>query len=584
MSTRQKARLSILSVCLILTLVPSLLAQEPEIPYAGEVPLVPNVRPVIILKGSDYQMGYQHAQQIIQIFGTYYLQGAAGVKRSEKNVAVIKKSEGYIKKYTPWAIDYVKGMTDGCLDAGIAMTYVQMLAHFVSTSNSRPDDSDCSGFAAWGSTTKDGKLICGGSGDHEIRVGSKYRYRYEINLMLFPQTGNNYVLSPPSGGAGHPGMNNRGVCYVHHGATGYYDRNLHPEKAGSGEGVPRIFLLMHALRFANSAEEAKDISISIPNPGGRQGGLWADVNGNALVIENRDNPKVIRRPGDYGERDFIYATNNLFSEELKDCYNPPADQKVIFFPHAGYLGTGGSIASICRNSEMWNLFHNYHGEVDLDFARMMWRFKGSSLALPYDTINEAVDDYEKSRAKHWNAYISQTGNAMVGILQPDDGDDGILHVSHGCAVRGNDSPLYPGGVVVRLNPTYTFFEIKLASSPENVAGQAQKRANYDLYNAYQELMKIDYSDVRYAPLNDILNRAVTEWQKGLFYQDQIQNGETEGDESVLKSAKAIRCFTRCQCYSRQVYNSLILPAKRPEDLGLGKWLGSWGQWADRGDN
>ena len=554
--------------------------RQPEIPYAGEVPLVPHVRPVIVLKGSDYEMGYQHAQQIVQIFGDHYLNGAAKVNRSEKNLALIRKSEEYIVEFTPWAKDYVTGMTEGCVDAGVPMTYTQMLAHFVSTSDSPPDDSECSGWAAWGSATKDGRLICGGSGDHEIRVGSRYRYRYEINLMLFPENGHNYVFSPPSGGAGHPGMNNKGVCHVHHGTTGYYGRYVRPELGESGEGVPRVFLLMHALRFAGSAEEAMDISISIPNPGGRQGGLWADVGGNALVIENRDNPRVIRRPGDHGERDFIYATNNLFSEALKGCYDPPPGQDVRFFPHVGYLGTEGSLSSIGRNFGLWNLFHNYHGEIDLAFAKMMWRFGGPS--LPYETIEEAVRDYKASQARHWNAHICQPGNAMVGVLQPDAGDEGLLHVSHGCAGRGVDSPTYPGGVVVRLRPTYTFFELKLASSPGKVSGAAQTRSRYDLWNAYQELAKIDYSDARYAPLDEILNQAVTEWQKGGFYTDEA--GEARGREETVEWAKAIRCYTRCQCYARQVHNALAPPAKRPEDLGLGQWHGSWGEWADREDH
>jgi len=565
---------------------PSRLAHEPEIPYAGEVPLVPHVRPVIVLKGSDYEMGYQHAQQIIQIFGPYYLQGAAEVQRPAQNLAVIRRSERYIEQYTPWAIDFVKGMTDACVDAGIPMTPMQMLAHFVSTTDSPPEAADspgpseCSGWAAWGSATRDGKLICGGSGDHEIRVGSKYRYRYEVNLMLFPEEGNNYVFSPPTGGSGHPGMNNRGVCNVHHGTTGYYDRYVRPELEHTGEGVPRVFLLMHALRFAKSAEEAKDISVSIPNPGGRQGGFWTDVGGHALVIENRDHPRVIRRPGDHGERDFIYATNNLFSEELKGCYEPPPGQRVSFFPHVGYLGTEGSLGSIGRNFELWNLFHNYCGEVDLDFAKMMWRFQGPP--LPYASIEEAVEDYERSQARLWNAHICQTGNAMVGILQPDDGDEGLLHVSHGCAARGVDSPTYAGGVVVRLRPTYTFFELKLASSPADVCRAAQTRARYDLWNAYQELEKTDYSDVRYAPLDEILNRAVIEWQKGWFYTDEAR--ETRRDEAVIGWASAIRCYTRCQCYARQVYHAFIPPARRPEDLGLRQWHGNWGEWANRGDD
>ena len=554
---------------------------NPEVPYDGEVPLVPSVRPVIILQGTDYEMGYQHAKQLIQIFGTYYMEGAAKAKWPENALTVIRKSETYIKEYTPWAIEYIKGMTDGCIEEGIAMTYIQMLAQFVNTGISPdPEPTECSGWAAWGSATKDGRLICGGSGDHEIRLASKSGLRYETNVMFFPETGYNFVFSPPSGGSGHPGMNNKGVVNVHHGTTGYYDRYMNPDLAYSGEGVPRVFLLMHCLRFAESAEQAMDIALSIPNPGGRQGGFWADVNGNALVIENRDNPRVIRRPGDNGEKDFLYATNNLFSDKLKDCYQPPPGQKVIFFPHVGYLGTEGSIGSIGRNFELWNLFHNYHGQVDLDFAKMIWRFTGPS--LPYDTIDEAVEDYERSQARLWNAHVSMTGNAMVGILQPDDGNEGIIHVSHGCAVRGNDSPTYPGGIVVRLNPTYTFFELKLDSSPGRVTSAAKTRARYDMWNAYQELSGLDYSFVEYAPLNEILQKAVVNWQKGLFYEDEAR--ETTGDLSTIKWGKAVRCFTRCQAFARQVYQSLVPPPKRPEDLGLRQWFGNWGDWATRGEN
>jgi hypothetical protein len=555
--------------------------EAPEVPYSGEVPLVPSVRPVVVLKGTDYEMGYQYTRQLIQIFGKYYLQAAAGIQYSEKALATLKKSEGYIRKHTPWAVDFVRGMAEGCVKEGIPMTYNQMLAHAVGTGDAPGGGGgDCSGWAAWGTATKDGKLICGGSGDHEIRVGSKWGLRYEINVVLFPATGFNYIMSPPSGGSAHPGMNNKGVAYVHHGTSGYYDRYANPEKARSGEGVPRTFLLMHCLRFAKTAEEAKDIALSIPNPGGRQGGMWADVNGNALVIENRDNPQVIRRPGENGEKDFLYATNNLFSDKLKGAYKPPAGQKVIFFPHVGYLGTEGSLGSIGRNFELWNLFHNYHGKVDLEFGKMIWRFKGPS--LPYPTIDEAVEDYDRSQARKWNAHVSQTGNSMVGILQPHNGDEGVFHVSHGCAVRGNDSPTYAGGVVVRLRPTHTFFELKLAANPSRMNAAAKTRARYDMWNAYQELSRLNYQNPAYAPLNELLNQAVVDWQKGLFYEEEA--GELSGNDAMIKWGKAVRCFTRVQAVARQVYDEMKPPPKRPEDLGLKPWMGNWTDWATRGEN
>ena len=551
--------------------IPSYLTLAPEIPYAGEVPMVPNVRPVIVLQGSDYEMGYQHAQQIIQILGRYFFESKAKVQPGENSITSLKKTEAAIKKYTPWAIDYVKGMADGSTAAGIPITYIQMLSYFTG-----PDGSeDCSGWAAWGSTTKDGKLICGGNGDHEIRIGSTAEYRFEINIMLYPKTGNNYIFTPPSGGAGHPGMNNKGVVNVHHGTTNYYDRYINPEKRSSAENVPKVFVLMHCLRFANTAEEAMDLALSIPS---NQGGIWADVKGNAMVIENKDNPRVIRRPGDNGEKDFLYSTNNLFSDELKGAYDPlPKGHKLIKYPHAGYMGSQGSIGSIGRNLGFWNLFQNYHGEVDLDFAKMMWRFQGPP--LPYATIDEAVEDEQRSQAIRWDAHFSQPGNSVATILQADDGDNGIIHISHGCAVRGNDSPTYPGGVIVRLNPTYTFFELKLGSNPSDVCNAAQTRARYDLWNAYQELSKLNFSDVRYAELDKKLNEAVVEWQKGWFYRDEAS--ASTGNESMIKRAMAIRCYTKCQCYARQVYETIIPPPKRPEDLKLRQLFGNWGEWATR---
>lgn len=45
-----------------------------EIKFVDGVPIPPSVRPVIILKGSDYEMGYQWFQQYIQIFSAWILE------------------------------------------------------------------------------------------------------------------------------------------------------------------------------------------------------------------------------------------------------------------------------------------------------------------------------------------------------------------------------------------------------------------------------------------------------------------------------------------------------------------------------
>jgi len=570
--------------------IPLLLAQEPEIPYAGEVPLTPNVRPMIIVSGSDYDMGYQWYQQIVQIYGKKPCEELSHQKFTEDELSALKAYQWYIRKYTPEMIELLKGMVDGAKDAGISLTYEQVLAKWSGTTKypfpagseneKLPPEEDCSGWAAWRRMTKDGKLYCGGSGDHQIIMGDNEIRSFEYCVAMFPEKGNNFVFSTSTGCCWHVSMNNKGCAMFHHGTTGYYGRYLPPEEQNYGYGVPNIMITIHTLRFAQSANDAQRIVLSLPSGDGRVGGAWADVNGTAFVIENRDNPRAIRKPGDYGERDFIYSTNNLFSEELKDCYKPPPGQKVIFFPHVGYLGTEGSLGSIGRNFELWNLFHNYPGEVDINFAKMIWRFPGSP--PPYATIDEAVEDYDRSQARLWNAHVSQTGNAMVGIMVPDDGDEGLYYVSQGCAVRGNDSPTYPGGVVIRIAPTYSFYQLKLDTNVRNVARAARTRAQYDLYNAYQELSKLSYEDVPYAPLNAILDQATTEWQKGEYYSRIA--GRKQGNEDINCLAKSARSYFRAQALALQVYNSLVPSAKCPEDLGLREWFGAWGDWATRGDN
>ncbi|MFC2075924.1 hypothetical protein ACFLT7_02450 [candidate division KSB1 bacterium] len=578
--------------CFLLVALSPVFAGGPEIPYSDGVPLTPNVRPMIIVSGSDYDMGYQWYRQIVQVYGKKPCEELSHQKFSKEDLDALKAYQMYIEEHTPEMVDVLRGMVAGAAAEGITLTYQQILAKWADTSRfplppgcanvSFPQEEDCSGWAAWGSMTKDGKLYCGGSGDHQIIMGENEIRRFEYCVAMFPEKGggNNVVFSTSTGCCWHASMNDKGAAMFHHGTTGYYGRYFPPDEQNYGYGVPNNMITIHTLRYANSAKEAQKLVLSLPSGDGRVGGAWADVNGNAFVIENRDNPRAIRVPGDYGEKDFIYSTNNLFSDKLKDTYKPPPGQKVVFIPHAGWLGTHGSLGSIGRNLELWNLFHNYPGQVDLDFSKMIWRFEGPR--PPYATIDEAVADYEPSQAKLWNAHVSQPGNAMVGIMVPDNGGEGLYYVSQGCAVRGNESPTYPGGVVTRVAPTYSFYQFKLAETAGAALGAARTRAQYDLYNAYQELSKLTYWDVPFAPLNDLIDEGTTEFQKGEYYS-RI-SGMNEGNEAANLQAKATRSYFRAQALALQVQNALVPPAERPEELGLPEWLGVWGDWATRGEN
>jgi len=552
---------------------------EPEISFRGEVPLPPNVRPVIVVKGSDYDMGYQYYQQLVQIFGrwvaTHHREGyvTSGIKRftgpcfiyeikhnefTDDELTILKKWEAQFKQYTPEMIDMYKGMAAGATDAGIPLSYLDVLAHFIGYSspfsrNGREiPAAACSGFASWGSTTKDGKLICASNGDDQENY-------FATTIVAFPETGNNFIYSPYDvvafGWAPcHPGMNNKGLAYVHHGGGTHGN-----EQMGDGIGIPRGVAVLHTLRFANKASEALDMQLAYPR-GIKAGGLWIDVDGNAFCIECRD-PEVVRQSGHLDENNFIFATNNCLCKEL-GC------EGEVYVPHAGWLGTHSmSISSIPRNLEMWNMLHYYQGEVDLDFAKMMYRFPGKPPNYP--TLEEASADYSATKGKGWDQKICNQLNSVVGIMLPDSGNEGLYYISTGCAARVA-YPLIPlpDGLSYTIASTHSFYQLKLASEPEQVVISARTQAQYDLYYANVELRKLNYLNDGYAALDELFNQAVTEWFSGEYYLSHVISGMTTGNESIYYYAKALRAFTRCQALARQVYNSLIPPATCPEDLGF----------------
>ena len=185
---------------------------ENETVFAGEVPLIPNVRPVIILSGSDYDMGYQCYQQMVQIFGPWILDGVSHDKFTEEELSKLKAFQWNIKQCMPEFIDYFKGLAAGATDAGVPLSYQEVLAAFA-TIQSYPEapaecedeelpPATCSGWATWGSATKDGKLICGGQAESAMHFG--------VTIIAFPDKGNSYIHSPSS----MPGLRKYSVVWL----------------------------------------------------------------------------------------------------------------------------------------------------------------------------------------------------------------------------------------------------------------------------------------------------------------------------------------------------------------------------------
>jgi len=263
-----------------------------EITYADDTPLLPSISPVVILQGSDYEMGYQYAQQLVQIFGSWILERKAGRTFSEDELAIIKRWEEQIQQHAPEMLGLCEGWAAGATDAGVRMSYYDVLELW--TGHAEPLDGYfgesgmpemgmpwCSGAAAWGRATADGELVTASSGDHDPG--------FTVTVIALPETGNNFMFCPfgatgdvPKAGNlqmfGHPGMNDQGVVYVHHGGGPKWAE----PKEHWGYGIRRAVSVFHVLRFASSAREALDMEMSMPigdigqGDPGHPGGFYAD--------------------------------------------------------------------------------------------------------------------------------------------------------------------------------------------------------------------------------------------------------------------------------------------------------------------
>jgi hypothetical protein len=571
---------------------PFALDQGPEIEFVDGVPIFPWARPVVILQGSDFEMGYQYAKQLKQIFGTWILD-LINTELSDNQEKALKGYEWYMKIYSPGVIEFIKGIVKGAKESSIDLTYNQVLAQFclgvkdgeyVNTPSdqpgypedlkNQPTRSKCGSAAAWGTATKGQKVITSGSSDGDDH--------FNVTIVFFPEDGNAFIHSPYYAvgpwisAGGHSGMNDKGLVYVHHGVT----QTAQDQGKKPRYGIQSIIAIWHTLRHASSAEEAVKMTLSYETTGDFSGGgyygtggFWVDKERNAFVIERSNEPAIIRKPGDFGETDFMYATNTLLSKELGK-----KDQEYV--EHGGWLKKGTPPCrdfSVSRNLFVYNLFKDYHGQIDLEFMKMVWRFRSNPLpvkAHPDVWEDKAMAHYKKSDCEWWTT-LGHVTNAYVTITVPEDK---LYFVSQTYPAR-EPTLSYPKSFHgARWLPyaTRAFFRLKLGPNPAAVMRAARYQAEIDLFLAERELRKLNYNDPAYSPLDEIFNKAVIEWTKGDFWRGPDSIGYTltkkpPEKEGIYYWAKSTRAFIKCQLLARKVFNALVPPAAKPSDLGLKPW-------------
>jgi len=408
-----------------------------------------------------------------------------------------------------------------------------------------PPRKSCSVCSAWGSATKDGRLI---GLDTVDGGGESFR---AVIIVAFPDDGHHYMCGAVAGEIGeHFYMNNTGLFIGNSGG------GASPRAIDSDYGLCWANVLPHIVRFAGNAVEARDMMRSFPI-NFPENFHFVDQQANSFVVEKTAAIQAVRSSGDFGEEDFLYSTNTYLHRDMG-----VTKFGAFVKEHGGY-----DPYSSPRNMLFWDMLHNYHGQVDVEFMKMILRFPGNPPPYP--------------PPGGWDAKICRPSNGWVSVVVPHNGDEGVANVCTGPAGRVIHSSMASSGEEMRTNyqyveGTHTFYRLRLAANPKAVVDQAKDDAKNDIAKAYKELMQLNFTDTGYAALDDLYSQANAEYYEGNIASDRALL--SSGNESLQLFAEAATAYTRSQAHARQVYEALVPQPTSPSDLGLKPFGGDWATW------
>jgi hypothetical protein len=278
----------------------------------------PGIIRIVYVTGSEYEQGYQHGYQLaeeIEFWTKFVWDYVSDVGTREEILGYIDKYLAKQMKVSPEFLDQVKGISDGVKAKGSNVTFdeVKLLQWFWTVQSHPP--IGCSSFGAWGKATKDNKPLYAQNMDTKA-------FPWAISCALvahFPNEGHPwFTTGEPGKVAASTGMNSAGLL-----ATIQYAPTYAPSESSYGlEGTQILYLI---LKNCSTTEEAKNVVLDAPRAKA-QNYIFMDASSKMCVVEATGSAShaIVRRAGDFGESDFMVASNHFVSPKwLEWGYQKP---------------------------------------------------------------------------------------------------------------------------------------------------------------------------------------------------------------------------------------------------------------------
>jgi len=361
--------------------------------------------PVIEVSGSPRDMGREYGSRcapIIRMIARSFLYGvsqAVGMEERALLEETVEYEHALEKALGGGYIEEMKGIAEGAgvqYERVLALNCGWDLLNSLPTPEGHPDYM-CSSFAAWGSQTKNGHLICGHNDD-----GARFIDQFLVLLVARPDEGHAFATPIVPGYIGYHRMwNDRGCAVL----------GLALEKgcpnADFVHNVPMWVLFRYLTQYSGSATEALE-RLRATSPSVPINMILADGKGNGRLAQTTAKHRIELEP----DEETLVCTNHALDDRIAS--------HLILLDHPS--GTDH------RYRGMRILVDGHRGRIDLAVAK---RIQSSH----YDSTDGAIRPGTNCPCTHYEYEGKHAGTVSTVALDVSDSRV-TAHVSLGNPCEG----------------------------------------------------------------------------------------------------------------------------------------------------
>ena len=471
------------------------------------------IKSVVYVSGSWKDMGRQFAEKVPDALKRYVTSNLSAAVASYGLDGARELESAYLKHYeehAPQLVELYRGMAEE-----LNISYEDFMLGIISfhenpaaeedaeaaESNADRTAEGCSTVAAWGEQSKDGNLIVGADWDS---IGAESWYMPTV--IAYPDDGNAFISE--SGFQGNLVMNEHGlVCAGSSGQNAAED--------DTGMGIPVMTSQWLVAATCSTVPEAQKAYLESYTTVYGDNASYHDLEGGHVVIEATKAHNATRASGDFGEKDYLIATNDFMTDEMQNSLLP-----------------AGSGYDDCRP--------RYWTE-----ERVLLNAKGKA------TERTIADALAETGFYADGAWTHDNWNLETGLNSPEAISPHYQNVMKAIAVPEEDAYYVMNGCVnkeVSLLPdaTGTYVQVKLCASPAESAAAARETANGLIFDAGS---RIAHADDPQNAAKASLNAAKQAQIEGDNLTSQA--GVADGKQAQALLGKAATAYLRVQSHAQE---------------------------------